>query len=115
MGLSVCLSVKSHLTYGASIRPENAVMYSAGNEGQKICGVFAENAPLLRSSGAAVVFHTFRWPFFFVAKVMRMRIGIHGYACRTAGEYPACRTIVNNISLAQNDAAIIIALCWSEN
>ena len=35
--LSVCLSVKSHLTYGASVRPENAVTYSAGNEGQNIC------------------------------------------------------------------------------
>ena len=43
---SVCLSVKSHLTYGASVRPENAVTYSAGNEGQNICGVFSENAPL---------------------------------------------------------------------
>ena len=42
--LSVCVSVKSHLTYGASVRPENAVTYSAGNEGQNICGVFSENA-----------------------------------------------------------------------
>ena len=46
MGLSVCLcvclSVKSHLTYGASVRPENAVTYSAGNEGQKICGDLPE-------------------------------------------------------------------------
>ena len=42
----VCVSVKSHLTYGASVRPENAVTYSAGNGGQKICGVFSENAPL---------------------------------------------------------------------
>ena len=42
----VCVSVKSHLTYGASVRPENAVAYSAGNEGQKICGVFSENTPL---------------------------------------------------------------------
>ena len=40
--LSVCLSVKSHLTYGASFRPENAVTYSAGNEGQKICGDLPE-------------------------------------------------------------------------
>ena len=39
---SVCLSVKSHLTYGASVRPENAVTYSAGNEGQKICGDLPE-------------------------------------------------------------------------
>ena len=46
MGLSVCvcvcLSVKSHLTYGASVRPENAVTYSAGNEDQKICRDFPE-------------------------------------------------------------------------
>ena len=48
--VSVCVSVKSHLTYGASVRPENAVTYSAGNEGQNICGVFSETAPLQRSS-----------------------------------------------------------------
>ena len=92
MGLSVCvcvcLSVKSHLTYGASVCPENAVTYSAGNEGQKICGVFSENAPLLRSSGAAVVFHTFRWPFFFTAIVVRMRIGIHSYALQNRRGIP---------------------------
>ena len=40
--MSVCLSVKSHLTYGASVRPENAITYSAGNEGQKICGNLPE-------------------------------------------------------------------------
>ena len=40
--VSVCLSVKSHLTYGASVRPENAITYSAGNEGQKICGDLPE-------------------------------------------------------------------------
>ena len=34
----VCLSVKQHLTYEASVRPENAVTYSAGNEGQKFVG-----------------------------------------------------------------------------
>ena len=35
-----CLSVKSHLTLEASFCPENIVTYSAGNEGQHICGVF---------------------------------------------------------------------------
>ena len=55
MGLCVCLSVKSHLTYGASVRPENAVTYSAGNEGQKICGVFSETDALQRSSTPSVV------------------------------------------------------------
>ena len=38
----MCVSVWSHLTYGASVRPENAVMYSAGNEGQKNCGDLPE-------------------------------------------------------------------------
>ena len=41
----VCLSVKSHLTSGASVRPENTVTYSAENRGQKICRVFFETAP----------------------------------------------------------------------
>ena len=50
-----CLSVKSHLTYGAFVRPENAVTYSAGNEGQNFCGVFSETAPLQRSSTPSVV------------------------------------------------------------
>ena len=45
----VCLSVKSHLTYGASVRPENAenaVTYSTGNKGQKFVAIFLK---LLRS------------------------------------------------------------------
>ena len=36
------MSVKSHLTNGASVRPENAVTYSAGNEGKNICGDLPE-------------------------------------------------------------------------
>ena len=45
-----CVSVKSHLTSGASVRPEIPVTYSAGNGGQKVCGVFSETARLQRSS-----------------------------------------------------------------
>ena len=43
--VSVCLSVKSHLTSGAFVRPENTVVYSAGNGNQNICGIFFETAP----------------------------------------------------------------------
>ena len=50
--VSVCLSVKSHLTSGVSAHPENTVTYSAGNGGQKICVFFSETAPLQRSSTA---------------------------------------------------------------
>ena len=42
--VSACVSVKSHLTLEASLRPENAVTYSVGNEGQKNCGVFSDSA-----------------------------------------------------------------------
>ena len=71
MGLSVCVSVKSHLTSGASVRPENAVAYSAGNEGQNICGVFSETAPLQRSS-TPVDGHTYSRPFFLLKARMRI-------------------------------------------
>ena len=43
--VSVRLSVKSHLTSGVSVRPENAVTYSAGNRGPKFFGVFFETTP----------------------------------------------------------------------
>ena len=47
---SLCVYVKSHLTSGASVRPENPVTYSVDNGGQNICGVFSEAAWLQRSS-----------------------------------------------------------------
>ena len=43
-----CLSVSRLLTSGASVRLQTAVTYSTSNEGQKICGVFSETAPLQR-------------------------------------------------------------------
>ena len=52
--LCVCLSVKSHLTSGAFVRPDNSATYSAANEGQKICGVFSETA-LFQSYGTSCI------------------------------------------------------------
>ena len=40
--LCVCVSVIQNLTY----RPTNDTTYLTGNEGQKNCAVFSENAPL---------------------------------------------------------------------
>ena len=54
LGLYVCVSFKSNLTSGGSVCPENSVTYSAGNGGQKICGVFTETASLQRSSTASL-------------------------------------------------------------
>ena len=34
----MCVSVKSHLTSGASVRPETSVTYSAGKEVKKYVG-----------------------------------------------------------------------------
>ena len=42
--LSVCLLL--NLTSRVSVRPRNDTIYTTGDEGQKICEVFSENAPL---------------------------------------------------------------------
>ena len=88
LGLSVCLSVKSHLTYGASVRPENAVTYSAGNEGQKICGdlpettAFKSYAAKRERKSQLLIIPTYRCQLFPLDTQRRVR------------GYP---TIVNNI------------------
>ena len=51
----VCVSVKSYLTSGASVRPENSVTYSTGNEGKNICGDFSQTAPLQRYTASCFV------------------------------------------------------------
>ena len=53
-----------YFTSGASVRRENAAMYSAGNEGQKICGVFSENVQLQRSSTTSLDGYTSGQLFF---------------------------------------------------
>ena len=68
--VSVCLSVKSHLTSGASVHHENAATYSAGNEDQKICCIFSENAPLQRSSTPSLGWPYINRPFFL--RITRM-------------------------------------------
>ena len=62
--LSVCVSVKSHLTFGASVRPENAVTYSVGNKGQKICGVFSDTASFQSYGTCCIVRPPSSRPFF---------------------------------------------------
>ena len=53
--VSVCLSVTSHLTSGASVHPENSVTNSTSNEGQNNCGDFSETALLQRYNASCVV------------------------------------------------------------
>ena len=55
MSVFVCLSVKSHLTSGASVCPENAATDSAGNVGEKYCGVFSETASLQSCGTSCIV------------------------------------------------------------
>ena len=55
--VSVCPSVKPHLTSGVSVRTQIDVTYSTGNKG-KDCGVFSETASLQRSSTPSIV-----WPY----------------------------------------------------
>ena len=51
----VCVSVNQHPTFGASVRPENDITYSTGNEGQNICVDFSETAPLQRYTASCIV------------------------------------------------------------
>ena len=44
--VSVCLSVTLHLTSQVFVRLTKDTTYLTGNEGQKICAVFSENASL---------------------------------------------------------------------
>ena len=46
MRVSVCLSVTLHLTSRVFVRLTKDTTYLTGNEGQKFCAVFSENAPL---------------------------------------------------------------------
>ena len=59
--MSVFLSDKSHLTSVASVRRENAAIYSECNEGQKIGGIFSETALLQRSSAPSYGRPFFLW------------------------------------------------------
>ena len=54
VSVCLCLSVKSHLTSGASVRPENSVTYS-GNGGRKVCGDFSETTALQRYTASCIV------------------------------------------------------------
>ena len=65
LSVCVCVCLLSHISpLERLFGPENTVMYSVGNGGQNICGVFSETAPLWRSSTASIESHTYGWPFF---------------------------------------------------
>ena len=53
MCVCVCVCICS-VTSGVSVHPENTVMYSVGNAGQK-CGVFSETALLQRYTASGIV------------------------------------------------------------
>ena len=68
----VCVSVKSHLTFGASVRPENAVTYSVSNKGQNICGVFSDTASFQSYGTCCIVRPPCSRPF-FSRRITRVR------------------------------------------
>ena len=72
-----CLSIKPHLTYGASVRPENAVTYSAGNEGQKFVGFSLKPLRCRDPALPPLYGHTYTRPFFL--RKARMRIIVWAY------------------------------------
>ena len=93
----VCLSVcVSHLTYGASVRPKNAATYSAGNEGQKICGDLPETTPF-RSCAAK---HERKSQYAHYSDLLAV-----GFLRLTHSKAPeGTQRLSTTFSLAQNDA-----------
>ena len=74
-GTVVALSLgKSHLTSGASVRPENSFTYTYSTDkgSQKICGVFSETSPLQRSTISSIESHLIRTVDHFLREA-RMR------------------------------------------
>ena len=65
--VSVCLL--SHISQ-ASLRPENAVMYSAGDEGRKLLWGFSETA-LFQSYGTSVLYGYLEVGHFLSRKLAR--------------------------------------------
>ena len=65
LSVCVCVCLLSHIiTFGASVRPENAVTYSVGNKGQKICGVFSDTASFQSYGTCCIVRPPCSRPFF---------------------------------------------------
>ena len=61
---SVLLSVTLHLTSLVFFRLTNDTTYLTGNEGQNVCAVFSENAPLQSQSTPSIVWLMRSRPFF---------------------------------------------------
>ena len=91
--MSVCLSVclLTHLTYGASVRPEKAVMYSAGKEGLKIYGDLPETTAF-KSYATKQERKSQLCQLFRLTRIQLSPLDTQ----QSAREYP---TIVNNIQL----------------
>ena len=52
-----------YLTSEASVRPENDITYSMGNEGQNVCVDFSETTSLQRYTTSCIVGYPWSWPF----------------------------------------------------
>ena len=92
----VCVSVKSHLTYGVSVCPENAAIYSAGNEGQKLCG----DLPETTAFKSFTVKHERKSQYANYSDLPAV-----SFLCFTHSEAPeSTQRLSKTFSLAQNDA-----------
>ena len=78
------------------------------------CSIVTRPFPSLRAGSGyeTIVFHTFRWPFFFIAKVLRMRIGFTVMLAEPQGNTQLAQRLSTTFSLAQNYAS---SPCWSAN
>ena len=76
VAMCVCVPVKSHLTSGASVHPENSATYSLGNEGQKICGIFSKTV-LFQSYGTPALYGYRAVSHFLLAEYVHALLKCH--------------------------------------
>ena len=89
----VCVSVKSHLTSGVSVRPKNAVTNSAGDEGRKICGVFFKTHAFLRLSAPSL-----GWPHIRLASFPADNTHTHcASSARFVIDSPCCKLSLRSV------------------
>ena len=111
------MSVKSHLTLEASLCPENALTYSVGNEGQKICGVFSDTASFQSYGTCCIVRPHCSRPFSLCGIPACASMPANVLACvRTAKSWPEMKmALFNQCRLKQKVTDTRLGVVEGEN
>ena len=111
--LCACLSVKSHLTSGASVHPENPVTYSVGNRGQKALSIESHtySRPFSCGKCACVISHSYACVEVVVSFTGKV---VHEYRL-PRGQRSPCAHTRTHIAKVRCDTIYHHGLTWYHN